>query len=292
MSGDLKLNFFDVSFERVKDEIDIRLEHTVLHKVYEQTKPSNTKTITIHGIDTSQGGRYVMYARPRHYRPIFRILRIKDNPDKNDEVVILPVDSSRVTKVNFPMYQNLPQSLTNVLTQSNVETFPGLQGQQLYDALEDDPVRKAGLFNLFAKMEATVFPIGRSVFSHVTSLTRLRGDRIFAQVQKELRDEVKNGVLNNMFKKADDSLHTPPPNFQHADSFKSFETYGNLQLTFFANPATLEFIVDADIDDAGGLQHIFQVLEHALTSDETNPYDIHEILVYYQHIDPGYQLVI
>ena len=131
MSGDLKLNFLDVSFERAKDEIDIRLEHTVLHTVYEQTKPSNAKTITIQGLDTSQGGRYVPYARPRCYRPIFRILQIKDNPEKNDEFIILPVDPNRVTKVNFPVYQNLPQSLTDVLAQSNVENFPGLQGQQL-----------------------------------------------------------------------------------------------------------------------------------------------------------------
>ena len=170
--------------------------------------------------------------------------------------------------------------------------FPDCKASSSYDALEADPVRKAGLLNLFAKMEATFFPIGRSVFSHVQSFTRLRGDRIFAHVRKELRDEVKNGVLSHMFKKVDDSLHTPPPNFQHADSFKSFEPYGNLQLTFFSNPATLEFIVDADIDDAEGILHLFQVLDHALTAGETNPYDIHEILVYYQHIDPGYQLVV
>lgn len=292
MSGQLKLNFYDVSFERVKDEIDVRLEHTVLHKFYEAKKTANAGSLTLQGVDTSQGGRYVMHARPKHYRSVFRILRIKDDPEKNEEHIILPVDPGRVTHVNFPVFHALPQSLTDVLSRSNVENFPGLQGQQLYDALEPDPVRKAGLFNLFAKMDATVFPIGKSVFSHVNSLTRLRGDRIFAQVQKELRDEVKHGVLNQMFKEVSGSLHTPPPNFQHADSFKSMESYGNLQLTFFANPATLEFLVDADIDDAGGLQHLFQVIEHALTGSETHPYDIHEILIFHQHIDPGYQLVI
>ena len=171
MSGSLKLNFYDVSFERANDQIDIRLEHTVLHRVYEETKPSNAKSITLQGLDTSQGGRYVLYAKPLRYRSIFRILRIREDPEKNEEHIVLPLDSSRVTSVTFPAYQDLPQSLASVLTNSNVETFPGLQGQQLYDALESDPVRKAGLFNLFAKMEATVFPIGRSVFSHVNCLT-------------------------------------------------------------------------------------------------------------------------
>ncbi|MCI0553639.1 MAG: hypothetical protein L0287_22050, partial [Anaerolineae bacterium] len=62
--------------------------------------------------------------------------------------------------------------------------------------------------------------------------------------------------------------------------------------TFFSNPNTLDFIVDADIDDANGIGHIFQVAEHELTGSITHPYDIHQILFYYQRIDPGYNLVV
>jgi hypothetical protein len=155
-----------------------------------------------------------------------------------------------------------------------------------------EPIKLAGLFNLHAKMNTTIFQNGKTVFSYVNSLTRIRGDRIFAFIQKDLRDEVKNAVITGQFSEVSGALHTPPPNFIQAGSFKTSEQYGNLQLTFFSNPNTLDFIVDADIDDANGLQHIFQVAQNELTGSTTHPYDIHEILIYEQQIDPGYQLVV
>jgi hypothetical protein len=65
-----------------------------------------------------------------------------------------------------------------------------------------------------------------------------------------------------------------------------------LQLTFFSNPKTLEFISDTDIDDAQGVEHIFQVLRPVFTGKHTNPYDVHEILLEFQKVDPGYKLII
>jgi hypothetical protein len=49
---------------------------------------------------------------------------------------------------------------------------------------------------------------------------------------------------------------------------------------------------DIDIDDAGGILHVFQVLRNAVTGRPTHPYDIHEILLAHQGIDPGYQLLV
>jgi len=45
--------------------------------------------------------------------------------------------------------------------------------------------------------------------------------------------------------------------------FKTRESYGNLRLTFFRKEGALEFLVDADLDDAQGIEHIFQALGHA-----------------------------
>ena len=47
-------------------------------------------------------------------------------------------------------------------------------------------------------------------------------------------------------------------------------------------------VADIDIDDANGLEHVFQVLRNRLSGNPTHPYNIHEILVGYQHLDPGY----
>ncbi len=291
MSGRLRLNFYDASFERISDEIEVRLEHTILHHVLKTKSEVKNGKLQIEQVDTGQGGRYVLWVNPTRYRSVFRIIRVKDDPEKNDEHIILPIDPRRVIDVRFPEFNLLSQDFVALLAKSKVEGFPNAQGQALYDALQSDLIKKAGLFNLHSKTNTTFFHNGRPVFSYMDSLSRIRGDRIFAEVQKELRDEVKNACLSNMFKEVSGTLHTPPPGYKHAGSFKSFENYGNLQLTFFSNPGTLEFIVDADIDDAGGLKHVFQVLEHTLTGTETHPFDIHQILSY-QHINPGYQLVV
>lgn len=291
MAATLKLNFYNASFERISDAMHIRLEHTVLNQVYE--RDISTKTITLTGINASQGGRYIMRVTPDRYRSMFRIIQVADAPKKNEEHIILAIRPDRVVDVKFPDFASLSADMVRVLTQSNVESLPGLQGQALYDALRPLQIPTAGLFNLHAKMNATLFENQQTVFSYLEQLIRVRGDRIFALVKKTLRDEVKNASLANKFHKVSGALHTPPPNFQFVDSFKSSdENYGNLQLTFFANPNTLDFIVDADIDDADGLNHVFQVVEHAVSGSDTHPYDIHQILTWYQKIYPGYDLIV
>ncbi|HSE40714.1 MAG TPA: hypothetical protein VLH08_08115 [Acidobacteriota bacterium] len=292
MAGDLKLNLLNIAFERVSDYMEIRLEHTVLSQPYEIRDTIPNGVVVITNIQTSQGGRYVLRINPEKYRSLYRIIRVLDDPDENVETFVLPIRPNKVVHVDFPEYNTLPQKFTEVLSNSDVEFLPGVIGKQLYDALEFDWIKKAGLFNLHAKMSATCFRNGNNVFSYVNSINRIRGDRIFANVRKDLRDEVKNACLEELFKEVSGALHTPPPNFMQAGSFKSMEPYGNLQLTFFSNPNTLDFIVDADIDDANGIAHIFQVAQHEITNSITHPYDIHQILLHYQHIDPGYSLVV
>jgi len=76
--------------------------------------------------------------------------------------------------------------------------------------------------------------------------------------------------------------------FAPAGSYKTFDHYGNLQLSFSTDGS--EWRSDIDIDDAAGLAHVFQVLRNEITDTPTHPYDIHEILVAFQHLDPGYSL--
>jgi hypothetical protein len=130
------------------------------------------------------------------------------------------------------------------------------------------------------------------VWSAVHCLYRIRPDRIFADVDVSLRDRVKTAEAEGRFREVNGALHTPPPGYCSAGSFKTDERYGNLQLSFFASEAApLLFRVDADIDDAAGVGHTFQVLRNWVTSGATHPYDIHQILVYRQEAFPAYDLV-
>jgi len=287
--GKLRLDFLDVYGNRPNDRADISVKHTVLAHSPRVRDHHTAKRLQITGLDSTQGGLYSVLVYPMRHRPVSRFVRITEDRSTK-ESFILPADPAKVSATEFPSYESLHDDLKQVLGDSTVEGYEEKRAADLYDALDD--VRKAGLLNLYHKMQATWFQKGRSVFSYVSSLTRVRGDRVFASVQKDLRDEVKNSISSNLFHEVSGGLHTPPPGFALTDSFKTWDKYGNLQLTFFCKRETLEFIVDADIDDAQGVEHIFQVVSHAVTGGETHPYDIHEILVEYQKIDPGYRLVV
>lgn len=234
-----------------------------------------------------EGELYRIMAFPSRYRPVGRFTRAPESGTQRVDL-ICPVDPARVTAPQFPAWPNLPADLKLVLGASTVEGF-AQSGEQLYNAL--DSLQRAGLLNLFAKLSAVILPSGRTTWSYVRSLYRIRGDRVFAIVDTDFRDAIKNAVLASQFRVVDGSLHTPPPGFSPAGSFKTFDPFGNLQLTFFASLASpIAFRVDADVDDAGGIAHFFDVVGHAISGAGTHPFDIHQILVGTQHLDPRYTL--
>jgi hypothetical protein len=163
--------------------------------------------------------------------------------------------------------------------------YEGKRGESLYEVLDD--IRRAGLLNIVSKAMATSLTGGKRVIEGIEKLMELRGDRFFARVTRQLREDTKNSVLDGLFYSVSGALHHPPAGYQSAGSFKTWDHYGNLQLTFFINDDD-ECRADIDIDDAAGIEHIFQVMRNVLSGSPTHPYNIHEILVGYQHIDPQY----
>jgi len=280
-------DFVDVYGDRPDDRVDVTVKHTVLSNLVSVRDHSTKKRLKIDGTDFSQGGRYSAQILPMRHRPVARFIRALEDR-RVQHTFVLAIDPDHVKRVEFPAFADLGSDLKQVLNNSEVEGSETLVGQSLYDSFDD--LRRAGLLNLYAKMKATRFPNERNVFSYVTSLRRLRGERFFADVQRELRDEVKNSILQNLFREVSGALHTPPPGFDSADSFKTDDLYGNLQLTFFVNRDTLDFRIDADIDNSQGIEHVFDVISHAITRRDTHPYDVHEILLGGQKIDPGYRL--
>lgn len=287
--GNVVLDFLDVYGERPDDRVDVTLKHQVLSQSVQVRDHRATKRLRLTELDSTQGGIFSLQVFPMRRRPVSRFLRVLEDKTMQQSIV-LPVDAGRVTGIDAPTFQALGDDLKAVLDVSNIEGSEDKRGADLYNAL--DNASKAGMLNIYAKMKATKFDNGRDTFSYVTGFTRIRGDRFFAKVAKELRDAVKNSIPDHVFHEVSGALHTPPPGFVSADSFKTPDLYGNLQLTFFSNPNTLEFISDTDIDDAQGVEHIFQVLRPIFTGKHTNPYDIHEILLEYQKIDPGYKLLV
>jgi hypothetical protein len=237
------------------------------------------------------GRTYKVRVFPKRYRPIAQFVNTaQTDGDVAEVTVFCPVLPERVLEPpDFPDYKDLPAALKSVLETSAIEgDTTGLSGRALFESLGSR--QRAGLLNLFCKMSGTPIDSG-TAWDFVTDVYRVRGDRIFANVTIDFRDKVKTAVGGGQFHAVDQSLHKPGPGFVAAGSWKTDDRYGNLQLTFFSSiDLPLRFQLDADIDDAAGIEHVFQVIGNIFKKDGTDPYDIHEILTFFQGLDVNYSL--
>lgn len=291
-NGKLKLELVDVYGKRLQENVDISLRNLHLSDGPSFKKQDASKLISISNLFTGSQGIYQLTINPRSYNPVGRFVNIKTS-GVTEITIPFAVDISKIPKeggVTFPSFvPNVPKALRTLLTNSpNVLRFENKTGQTLYDAFDD--VQRAGVLNIARKTLATTFDNGETVLDRVREIRELRGDRFFAFVDKELREEVKHSLNSGLFHSAPEIAHHLPAEFvgfEHAGSFKTDDHFGNLQLTFFMKGN--DCVADIDIDDAGGLDHIFQVLKNHFTGQPTHPYNIHEILMQHQHLDAGYR---
>jgi len=282
--AEMTLTMTDVYGDKLKGRVDIRLDHKDLgsaDRVKNDYKPPKRFTI-----ENLTPGIYDVCIFPSLYYPVRKFVNVRDTEPAKVSFT-LPVDAEKVMGIEAPDFNALPQDLQEILKISEIQSK---RGETLYNWLDDE--KKAGLLNISSKMRMTTFRDGRNVLSFVKGLDRIRGDRFFTHVQNDLRDEVKNTISRHLFHKVPNMDHDPPHGYEKAGSYKTADKYGNLQLTFFKKIDAISFMVDADIDDASGLEHNFQVIEHYLSGKETSPYDIHEILLKHQKLDPGYRLLV
>lgn len=288
-NGKLQLKMLNAERRFLGEKVDIILRNLTLSGI-KKASLTVTKTVTVTGLNMFPHGSHKMEIDPPSYLSVTQFINIPASGTAELEV-IFPIDPRKVKSVIFPKFGALGDEARKLLTDSpNVLSFEGRAGETLYKELTDlNEIRCAGLLNILAKTRATSFSNGKSVLSHIRELRELRGDRFFAVVSKDLREETKNSVADGLFHKADSSLHHLPGQFQGftaAGSFKTADRYGNLQLTFFMKGD--ECVADIDIDDASGLEHVFQVLRNMLPGVDTHPYSIRDILLVHQKLDPGY----
>jgi len=288
--GKLDLTVVDASGHPVQERVDVFLRNQTLSDTpaFRQLDVSTTRVLK--GLNVFPNGKYRIEVDALSYHTVSRFVDIP--PDGNGKVVItLPINPKKVVRAEFPKFGSaaIPDGAWELLQRSSrVMNFSGKSGPDLYGALDD--VRKAGFLNLVAKADRTRFHSSndeppQSVLPFLQEITELRGDRFFCVVPRELRSEVIHSVSEDLFHDASEALHTPPPGFIRDRSFKTFDQFGNLQLSFFAG-ADGAFALDMDIDDAQGFAHFFQVVGN-LFGGPTHPYNIHEILVATQELDPG-----
>ncbi len=280
----LMLTLQDASRQPLADRFELHIKGARDLATY--LRQADLDGTQIHPINLPQTQPFIIQVYPRYHRPVGGPTPIM-NADA-EMTLNTPIHPDFATPA-FPAWSKLPATLKTVLEASRLEgEAASHKGKTLYEALGDED--KAGLLNVFTKMMNTGLPGAVTTWDFVTGVYRIRPDRIFVDVDITFRDAVKAAEQANLFKEAPDNQHTPPPDFENAGSFKSHDRAGNLQLTFFSSIDALAFKVDADIDDANGVGHVFQVLGHWLTGGETHPYDIHEILTFDQRMSLPYDL--
>jgi hypothetical protein len=280
----LKLKLLDAFDDPIVESAIVMLRNQMTGTLI-SARSEGGKILNIKGLTGFPQGLYRVEVDPAGYLASGTFVNVEAS-GVTEATLHFAVDSTRVTKVDFPAFKKLDSSVQHLLDGSSVVTgFEGISGATLYDRLDD--IRRAGFLNITTKCRATTLPNSRTVLSYIQELRDLRGDRFFCSIPQTLRDDVKNAAQAGMFNEVNGSLHHPPDGFTPAGSFKSEDHYGNLQLTFFASPGS--WVADIDIDDANGLAHVFQVLRNELTGRPTHPYDIHEILMLFQQLDTGYR---
>ena len=290
LKGRLSLRLVDVYGKPIKDQVVVALEH---RKLSHRTKPEKVAvkgTLDIDGLHEPPNGEYILRLTPTAYRPWAQFVNTAMKAQETIPLYIKPEAASP----SLPTYEEIHElnpELVQVLERSDaVEGHKGKRGAELWSSLENE--QKAALLNIGAKaIIDTPLSDGSRILPHI-SLRKVKQDRCFANVPQALPDAVKSlsGVATDKpFRKVSGGLHTPPTGYRLATSHKTKDDFGNLQFTFFRGPRNA-WAADIDIDNSAGIRHAVDVIKHKVTKSKTHPYDIHEILVDRQKLDPGYTL--
>lgn len=154
-------------------------------------------------------------------------------------------------------------------------------------------LERACFFNLYAKMRVEKTATGDSLLDYISRVDEFHQDRIFARVKPALHADIL--ATPARFKSASGLLHKFPSDWSKVvpnTSFKSRDDAGNIQLTFARNAAG-DVSADIDLDDHTGIKHAEDVVHNSFTANKTHPYNIHQILVFFQSakgVDPRYTL--
>jgi hypothetical protein len=286
-TGNIEIQFVNTKGLVVNDIGDIILTHTLLSQAryQEYTKPLKVRYL----VKNMQEGRYKLMISSLRHRTISRFINVREGIT-NKYQVQLPINPERVKQVIFPTFDNLEEDLRQCLNRTSQHIDPDSNGEEYYKSMSD--LQKACLLNIHSKMRNTRFDNGLDVFGYMSVLKEVRGARFYALVNSEMWSQVQTSLSGDLFERVSGLLHESPDGYQQIGSFKTRDNTGNLQLTFFKNIIDSQLIVDADIDDANGIAHMFQVVRNEIRGSDSHPYDIREILLVGQSIDPGYDLIV
>ena len=266
----LKLELTDILDHDLDDYTLIELADTRGSRRY-RNEQRVKRAVTLSGIRQSPAALYRVRVAPQHYRPRQFFVSLKEGETASRRIAF-PVEPGKVAGIQAPPHSRLAPALQRLLPET------------VYASLA--PLQKACLLNVAAKAAATILGGGARVPRSLDSDSQRparppanphqrgvgRGSRLVAAVRKRRRGLARRP-------------RRLPAHPELQDQRPARQSAAHL---FPAPEAGEDYLVDADIDEAQGLEHLFEVMRNAVRGP-TNPYDVREILIAGQRIDPGYR---
>jgi hypothetical protein len=294
--ADVLVSLRDVYGQPLKDEVEIIFKNRQLGSL---SLSANLKLdgkegqTVIPGVPAFPTGQQQVIIKPTKYRTkMFFMDVFGGSPNTINEIFFVDPAKARPTLMDFKDLASKPYGteLLRILKASGI-------GQATWDGL--DKRNRATILNLSAKMFRETTKDGRPIISRVLNIDKNLLDkrhraRIYSNTDAGLLPAIRKSL--DRFRSVPGTLHKFDGGFTSVaqdNSFKSSDSAGNIQLTFATNAAG-DFLADIDLDDHAGLAHAADVIKHRFSGEDTDPYDIHEILVHFQGhlgVDPAYRLL-
>ncbi|MEZ5403549.1 MAG: hypothetical protein R2729_27970 [Bryobacteraceae bacterium] len=279
----LILELRDVHGEFIDDSVRVEIRNRVLDSE-KMAIDTNTKkkAAPIKNVAAFPQGLAEVTIKPDRYRMTSLFVNVPAGSPLTVPVTLF-VNPSKA-EPTFPTITKLPDDLRQLLKASKFDAA---------DWNKMDPLDKAGLMNICAKARTIALDGGRTIADAFRKIIQKKPARIHTVVDPDLYVAVQ--ALPQVFDGVNGALHEFPDGWKRLEADSSFKTRdraGVLQLTFARDTSGEDlWMVDADIDDHSGIEHAFDVVRHHITGTDTNPYDIHQILILFQGLDPGYRLL-
>ena len=292
--ADVHVSLRDVFGQPLNDEVEIIFKNQKVESLSQKFTvklKGGSEPVVLQGVPAFPTGLAQVIIKPNKYRLKSIFLNVFGGvPNSINEIFFVDPDKARPTLMDFQDLSSKPYGtdLLRILKASKID-------QSTWNGL--DKRNRATILNLSAKMLKETNKTGQALISQVKDLDKTRLDK---KRRARIFSNTEDGLLNALrkfperFRSASGVLHTDfpegftpvaPPN-----SFKSRDEAGNIQLTFAANSSGAS-LADIDLDDHAGIEHAADVLKHKFSGKDTDPYDIHEILIFFQQLDPGYRLL-
>lgn len=288
----IEVDFKDVYGDTITDDVEILVYNNQVKSLKQRFEVKfRGKPETLPNVPASPTGHAKMIVSPKKYQFKQRFISVESGKaNQITEYFFVEPSKARPKPIEFAdlAAKSYGAQLLRILKASGI-------GAVAWNKL--DPRIRATILNLSAKMSKETDKKKNKLITFVNSidqtwLDKKHQERIFALVNTDLLTALRK--YPEVYSSVDSGMHKFPPvgwtPVKKPDSFKTLtDSAGNIQLTFAEKGEA--HLADIDLDDHTGLAHVADVIKHKFSGKNTDPYDIQQILWFFQKLDTEYRLL-